>query len=131
MLAATWLSACGMLATAPGLQPMRISEDEAKTLGQAWAAYIESFPGAKRHAALKMVQTIMPSIIAFGTTTLIFLPRVQLMQAMAQQRPQRPPTTEPTIPPPWRAAQPPPVEGPSPGAPSREERRDIIDGMDL
>jgi len=140
MLAATWLQGCTLIATVPALAPMRISQTEANALGSAWAAYIEQFPSERRKATMKMLQNVMPTVIAFGSTLFIFLPRVQLMQAMAAHnaQPRQQPRTEPTIPPPWRPQQqqapPPPTEGDTPPVVGREltkeERREIIDGMD-
>ncbi len=73
---------------------MRITQNEARALGGAWAQYINSIPSRKRKAALEMMERIMPGLVAFGTTATVFLPRVQLI---ATHRPQEPPPT--TVPP--------------------------------
>ena len=131
MLATTWLTACNTLATVPVLRPMRLAPSDAHALGDAWAGYIESFPSAKRQAALQMVQRVVPSLIAFGCTLLIFAPRVQQIQALYKimQQQQPPPTTAPpdaftrTF-----AAE--AQETPQPPPRNAQARNDILDAMD-
>ncbi len=132
MLAATWLSVCNTLATVPSLAAMKIAQNEANALGQAWATYIESFPSAKRKATLQMVQRIVPGMVAFGTTALIFAPRIQVTQAQMRARSQQSQERQP------RRTPPPPVfrrfeaeqQQRAPTQRDVQARNDIIDGMD-
>ena len=133
MLAATWLTACGTLATVPVLRPMRLAPSDAKALGDAWASYIESFPSAKRRATLQMVQRIVPGLIAFGATALIFAPRLQQVSALAKVMSEGQP--RPTTQPPqsfrntFGNGSQRPQEGPI-EPPNAQARNDILDAMD-
>lgn len=87
-LSATFLTACGMLSSMPGFKPLQLSVSEANSLGDAWATYILSFPPGKRKAAMATVQKIFPGIVAFGTTAMVFAPRVQLIVSQRAMQPE-------------------------------------------
>lgn len=68
-----------MIATVPGLGPMRITHEQAESLGQAWAGYLDSIPSRKKKAAMESIERIVPGIIALGTTAMVFGPRVKFI----------------------------------------------------
>lgn len=95
----------------PGCAPLRIASEEAEALGDAWATYLDSIPSKKRKAAVEVVERIFPGLVAFGTTAMVFAPRLQLMRNAAAVKPEQRGRTQmrgivpPFAQPPWQPQQ--------------------------